>query len=441
LAGEDANGGRQAALSEAPPADAAPVGASGRLVALDFIRGVAVLGILFANIVAFSHPHLAYDWPRALPNALEPADKAVWLAQYLLIDGKMRGLFALLFGAGLVLFAERARARGAWLQLRRLFWLALFGLAHFFLLFWGDILFLYAISGVAALLFLGLSARRLLALGIVWHVCGGLFLAAAHWAPADAELNAASRPELHAYADTLAAWWQDKENEARAETKIFREGSYGDQVAFVAEKRAPLLRQYPTLALIETIPLMLIGMALYRFGLFAGRSPPGEDEAEDWPDPRAMRGWAWAGVIAGIALTLPLGLWAMMTDFPPFLTEFVFNGAPHVLRLPMILGLAVLLAAWAPHAAHGWLGERLIAAGRMAFSNYVGTSILMMLVFRGWAGGLFGQLDRVELLVAVALGWAVMLRWSKPWLARYRYGPLEWCWRCLSYWQRFPLRR
>ena len=77
----------------------------------------------------------------------------------------------------------------------------------------------------------------------------------------------------------------------------------------------------------------------------------------------------------------------------------------------------------------------------MAFSNYLLGSILFMLVFQGWAGGLFHRFHRPGLLLFVLLGWGLMLVWSKPWLARFRYGPLEWCWRCLTYWTIFPLRR
>jgi uncharacterized protein len=77
----------------------------------------------------------------------------------------------------------------------------------------------------------------------------------------------------------------------------------------------------------------------------------------------------------------------------------------------------------------------------MALSNYVGTSLVMVLVFQGWAGGLYGTMHRAELLVVVLLGWALMLTFSRAWLARYRQGPLEWLWRCLTYWQCFPLRR
>jgi uncharacterized protein len=140
-------------------------------------------------------------------------------------------------------------------------------------------------------------------------------------------------------------------------------------------------------------------------------------------------------------LTLPLGLWAYLADFPLFLTVFVFIGASPLPRLAAILGLLALLSLWAPRAATTWLGERLVAAGRVAFSNYIGTSMVMAPIFYGWGLGLFGQFGRVELFGFVLFGWALMLAWSKPWLERYRYGPLEWLWRCLTYWRLFPLRR
>src|SRR5690606_37830304 len=122
---------RDALLRSGTPDE--PVGRDQRIVALDFIRGIAVLGILFPNIVAHGDAILSYFWPPNLPGGASEADKAFWLFQLVLIDGKFRGLFTLLFGAGMMLFMERAWARGAtrWLQARRLAWLALFGLIHF----------------------------------------------------------------------------------------------------------------------------------------------------------------------------------------------------------------------------------------------------------------------------------------------------------------------
>ena len=116
----------------------APVSASSgaRIASLDFIRGIAVMGILAANIVAFGQPTTAYMWPDGFLVPPNDPDHVMWAMQFVLVDGKMRGLFTLLFGAGMYLFMEKAWAKGAgrWLQARRLFWLLLFGTVHFFLI-------------------------------------------------------------------------------------------------------------------------------------------------------------------------------------------------------------------------------------------------------------------------------------------------------------------
>jgi uncharacterized protein len=179
----------------------------------------------------------------------------------------------------------------------------------------------------------------------------------------------------------------------------------------------------------ETLPLMLLGMALYRMGFFSG----GIERA------RMLR-WGWAGLIGGGLVHLAIGLVMRADGFSYYGTLAAFVGWSPLPRLFMVLGMAALLVAYAPSAT-GWLGERVRAAGRAAFTNYLGTSILMMFVFQGWALGLFGELNRPQLYIVVALAWVVMLAWSKPWLERYRYGPLEWLWRCLTYRRVFPLKR
>jgi uncharacterized protein len=179
----------------------------------------------------------------------------------------------------------------------------------------------------------------------------------------------------------------------------------------------------------ETLPLMLLGMALYRMGLFEGGF-----------DPRRQRLWGWAGLAVGAVLTLLVALWARGTGLTYYATLAAFSGWSHFPRLLMTLGLAALLTLYGPRAT-GWLGTRVSAAGRAAFTNYLGTSLVMMLVFHGWAGGLFGELTRGELYLVMLAAWGLMLAWSKPWLERFRYGPLEWLWRCLTYGRRFALRR
>ena len=206
-------------------------------------------------------------------------------------------------------------------------------------------------------------------------------------------------------------------------------GNYGDYVShnFAEHLADPFGNLF--LMIFETVPLMLIGMAFYRLGWFG----PGGAA-------RKRRAWGWALFVGGAALNLWMALWVMADGFTYWGTMSALMAFSMLPRLPMIVGLCLLLALYGNHA-HGWLSERLSAAGRVAFTNYIGTSVLMMLIFHPWAGGLWGELTRPELYLVVALGWAVMLLWSKPWLERFRYGPLEWLWRCLTYWRVFPIRR
>ena len=419
---------------EAAPAERAPVARGDRIVTLDFIRGIAVLGIVFANIAAFGQTMMAYIWPSALAETPTVSDKLFWLVQFVLVDGKMRGLFTLLFGAGMMLFMERAWARGAsrWLQARRLAWLFLFGALHFLLLWHGDILHLYAISGLILIGTLKWKPKTKLITGIVAYAVGSLLMtaqmgggyAASTYPEVAAKLNPEQRKEvLGAEAKTLQT------NAKRI--KLYRDGSYLDVTRHMATNKAGEgVAQALFLSVIETMPLMLIGMALYQMGLFSGGM-----------NPQRMRRWGWIGVIGGTALTLALGLWAYRADFPFFQTLFVFVGASPLPRLAVVLGLAALLTLWAPRATASALGQRFVAAGRMAFTNYIATSLLLVPVFNGWGLGLFGQFGRLELFGFVLAVWAAMLLWSKPWLERYRYGPLEWLWRCLTYGKMFPLKR
>lgn len=408
----------------------APIGRGERILALDLIRGLAVLGILLANVTAFGHADLAYYWPPALPGGDTLADRAVWLVQFVLVDGKFRGLFTLLFGAGLVLFVERTGGenRALALQARRLLWLALIGLAHFTLLFHGDILFSYACGGIFALLAWQLSAARLLTIGAIWTLLGATMQLLGYVTPAmnEAGLDAGSS-EAGVY---FRQYWQEQLLHDSLQGQLLAHGSYWEILRYRVAEESDLLAGYFSYAFFETIPLMLLGMGLYRSGVLTGR-----DMGAGW------RRAAWAGVAAGLALNLAAGLLVWSRGFPPFLSMATFFGFAGIANLPLLLGAAVLLARWAARPHEGWLAERLMLAGRMALSNYVGTSLVMVLLFHGWAGGLFGTLHRAELLLVVLLGWALMLQFSRAWLGRFSQGPLEWLWRCLTYWRRFPLKR
>lgn len=411
----------------------APTAVSERIDTLDFIRGLAVMGILAANIVAFGQPMDAYMYPAAFQT--DPGDPGgwMWITQFILIDGKMRGLFTLLFGAGIYLFMEKAWARGAtrWLQAWRLAILMVFGMIHFFFIWPGDILFYYALFGFAVLGCLRWSVRTQLVAGLVGYILGVLLMGGSltvPWLIADTPFGQSS-PEIAEQRDDMIAEIDNTLAHGEVPNAAIASGDYGALVTHRLTEQwyEPLANAM--LFGFESLPLMLIGVALYRLGFFSGAFPRA-----------TLLRWGWIGVILGGLAHLGIGLAVKAYGFSYYATLAGFVGWSTLPRLWMVLGLAALLVAYAPSAT-GWLGERVRAAGRAAFTNYLGTSVAMMFVFHGWALGLFGELNRPQLYIVVVLAWVGMLAWSKPWLDRHYYGPLEWLWRCLTYRTVFPLKK
>jgi len=401
--------------------------AGGRLAALDVLRGVAVLGILAVNIAGFAGPRLATVTP-AWNGPAPWWDEAAFAFVFLVFEGKMRALFSILFGASMLLFveaAERWGEDGDLLQLRRLGWLLGFGYLHYLLLWWGDILFDYAVAGFLALLLRRLSVRGLLIVAAVvflgWHGWG----MADGWAGVLAEehvrlgmAGAGEQAMVQAQAAADLARMQADAANARL--------GFGAAVAerWAREPAWPLSVTFYTLG--ETLPLMLLGMALLRGGFFAAT----------WPR-RRLRAMAWGGIGLGGGLTMGLLALVWARHFPPMAMAQVlayWGAVPHVL---MALGYAAALTLAMPGLLASRLGARLAAAGRMAFTNYLATTAAMTFLFYGWGLGWFGLSPALQLPV-VAGWWLVMLAWSAPWLARFRQGPLEWLWRSLTEWRVMP---
>ena len=407
-----------------------PSGAE-RLAALDLIRGIAVLGILAVNIAGFAGPISATFSPN-LPGPGTAADVAAFLVTFVVFEGKLRGLFSLLFGASLLLFVRRAEAGGRGggaLQMRRLGWLGLFGYLHYLLLWWGDILFVYAICGIVALALRGMAVRNQVTLALmiftVWHGAGAIDAGIAASREAAVLRGTASVAVAKAYRAEHAAMARGTARELAG----YRTG-YTAQVRAKAAD-APWWPVKLALNNIgEILPLMLLGMALLRTGFFAGA----------WPG-RTLRRTAIWGIGAGGALTAILALWLWRSDFPPDAMRgaaYLFSAFP---RLAIVVGFAAALMLAAPALLTTRIGVRLRAAGRMAFSNYLGTSLVMCAIFYGWGLGLIGHVPRAAQPLFVLGGWVTMLAWSKPWLACFRQGPLEWLWRSLTEGRALPLRR
>ena len=374
---------------------------------LDIVRGVAVIGILVVNIGDFAMPSAARLDPTAW-GGTDPVNLALWALNWVAFDNKMRGLFSLLFGASLLLVADRARASGrnVWaVQGPRLAVLLALGAAHYVLLWDGDILMLYALVGLIALPYSrqdqhrlsGAAVTTLLLAGVLMALSGAASMreAARLGGPAIAVRQQASIKQDRA---TAALPWDDRIRERARE--------------LVGTEPANLLFSAP-----DTLGLMLLGMVLLRAGLLTGR----------WTSGRA---WAWArraALVGGLPLC-GLAAWLRMSGFPQGQDQLAYFALAYPFNIALTVAWAAGLSAWAS-AATGWLARALEATGRAAFTNYIATSLVMTTLFYGYGGGLYGRVDRAEGWLIVLAAAALMLAWSRPWLARYRFGPLEWVWR------------
>jgi uncharacterized protein len=408
-------------------------GVTGRIASLDVIRGVAVMGIFSVNVIGFSMPFQAYLNPAAY-GGTTGASLAVWAANFVLIDGKMRGLFTLLFGASMLLVAQRAQACGrsaALTHYSRMAWLLAFGCLHYYLVWTGDILTLYAIVGMIAYLFHPLPARVLMALGLGF-LCLDMLMGANFWVEFVRLEQLGTAPGATARA---AAAYRG----SVGFISPLSPGELHDSISLYRSGFATLLHDRVTEGLTgpldqiqfgwaEALGAMFVGMAGLKSGFLGGT----------WRKRTYVLGAA-AGIGTGMVGYVLLAWRSWASGFDPIVVfaDFFVLMAPF--RVAMMLGYAALIILLA--AKGGPVAGRVAAVGRSAFTNYLGTSLIAAGLFFGWGLGLFGRLDRFQSWLVVPLVWGIMLAWSTPWLRRWRYGPFEWAWRSLSRWHLQPMRR
>ncbi|XHS02811.1 hypothetical protein ACFB49_44320 [Sphingomonas sp. DBB INV C78] len=388
---------------------------SPRLITLDGLRGLAVMGILLMNIAGFALPDAAYFNPLAYGPG-DPADLLLWVGEFVLVDGKMRALFSLLFGASLLLVLDRARAAGEDSErahFRRMGWLLFFGLVHFYLIWHGDILVLYAVIGCAAWFFSEASTRNLLRWGIALIAL-------------QAVIHGAAFAGTLAAGQGSAAWQAVQEDfgipsaSAIARDLALHRGSYAGLVWHRVSESGLMPFTQIFLFGAETLGFMLLGMAGLRSGFLTGQ----------WDLARYRRCLA-----IGYGIGLPLSLLLAGACWWSGFDAWMMFAAALPLGVParpfLLLGHVALGLLWLTGGTSS-LRHRVAAAGRAAFTNYLGASLLMTGLFYGYGAGLFGKVDRFGLLAIVVAIWALMLLWSPFWLDRCRYGPLEWLWRSLA---------
>lgn len=405
-----------------------------RHLTMDAVRGFAVLGILLMNIVGMGLPSYAYVSP-AYAGGDSGANLVAWALAYVLVDGKMRALFTLLFGASLLLIADGARGQApgpAGTHYRRMFWLLLFGLIHAWAIWFGDILVTYAIAGSLAFLLRDQQPRRLIGVGVVilgllmaWSLMGHF-----HFAQMRALAEApGAAPEL------VKAWQAAQAELAPAAEAATREiAGYRGGFIDAFHARLPMLQFFygyllPTVFIWEALGFMCVGMALFRLGFFTG----------GWTTAVYAR-LAAVLIPVGIVFGAPLAAKLWMVRWHP-VTTLATDALAIPIHLVMGIGYAAAVIAVVKSGALNGLVQRLAAAGRMAFTNYLGASLITTSLFYGYGFGLFARFERAELYLVVLAVWIVQLAASKPWLERFNYGPFEWAWRSLVKWQPQPMRR
>jgi uncharacterized protein len=401
-----------------------PVTEKERIVSIDVLRGFALLGILPMNIQYFSMIGAAYWNPTAYGN-LTAANYWVWLLSHVLADEKFMAIFSMLFGAGILLMTSRIEATGkpsALLHYRRMGWLILFGLAHAYLLWSGDILVSYGMCGLLVYLCRKLRPGTLLVLGLLTIGVASASLTSygawlRQWPPAQVEV---AREQL----------WMPTTSQAAKEIAAYG-GDWMAQMKF----RVPNSLQMETVFFLtftfwRATGLMLAGMALFKLGVFSAKQPAS---------------LYWTMIAVAVCIGIPITLYGTHRDFSAgwdFRFSF-FYGAQFNYWASLVVSL-------------GWVGamvlacrsamllpftRRLAAVGRMAFTNYILHTVICTTIFYGHGFGLFGKVERVSQFAIVLAIWSVQLVVSPVWLKYFLFGPLEWLWRCLTYLQWEPLRR
>lgn len=396
-----------------------PVAPKDRTRSLDAMRGLAVLGILAVNIVAFAFPFGVYMDAGLSPQPMEGAGTYWTWVSDTFFHSKFITLFTMLFGASVFMVGGERRdpVRGPLIR-RRLLWLIVIALIHGLLFWWGDVLLLYAVTGLLALLCRSMSGRRLIVIGlgvtVLLALLGALGALAMNFAP----------PEVQASVAQQKATMGGTPESIAASVEAYRSGWTGMlQENFTAWVQ---LQTASAFFIIPTLALMLLGMGLFKTGFMAGRAPTGL---------YLLLILLGAGLLAATGWYGWQEAWAAEGEGPMGGLSQALNAFAFVITLAY-MSLMILLAT---------RGPKIMAAvfepvGRMAFTNYLTQSIIMTTIFtQPWGPRMIGQVGWETLPLLVAGVWAAQLVWSPLWLSVFRMGPLEWVWRCLTYGRMVPL--
>ena len=431
-----------------------PVAQADRIQTIDILRGVALLGILLMNIPYFA---LADNFFEGLLN--NPTSINFWTNAFItiLFEGKMRALFSMIFGVGIILFMARKEREGqsaTGLFFRRMGWLVLFGLIDSHVLLWfGDILYSYGIIGMIAFWFRKMKPGYL-ALGVPLVAIIGFALITVFFhqdvrnkrlAFLAVQTAQQKGQPLTTIQQQAVKDWQAMEktffpNPAQAEEhkRLMKSDDYLTVASRYRQESIDFQTKYLPLTIWDPLTLMLLGMALYKWGFITGQ----------WSRRRY-----WQTMLLGYGLGLPLVTFSFYFGFKNFPTQAAFlsyleqypviwiNLIYPFQRILLVMAHASLVILLIQSGSVQGLLNRLGAVGQMAFTNYVMHTVICSLVFFGYGLNQYDEWQFYQLYFLVAAIWVLQLIVSPIWLRHFQFGPLEWAWRSLTYWKRQPMRR
>ena len=402
----------------AEPATAGPASPWERIQVVDMLRGFALFGILLVNMALFKVP-VSFEHLSATSLVNVP-DRLAALAIELLADGKFFTLFSFLFGLGFSIQMIRARRRAGRFvgrYVRRLLVLLVIGLAHVTLIWFGDILVTYALLGLLLVLFRNRSPRALLIWAAALLTSMTLLAVAAMIFVESGRADPAGGTAIERAETQLLA--SDGEDVERL-TAVYDNGSYRDTLVERVSNPAGLV----FVMVVQGVPVL----AMLLLGLYAGKRGILEDVPAHLTLLRRVRLW-------GLALGLPLSALMVLAQaklglFSALAVQFLnFSLAAPILSM----GFAATFVLLAQREKWRVRLAPLGAAGRMALTNYLLQSLICTTLFYGYGFGLYGKVGAAVGLLLTVIIFAAQVAWSAWWLSHFRFGPVEWLWRTLTY--------
>lgn len=423
-----------------------PIESSKRLHSLDILRGVAILAIFVINIEIFAQPVDKLMNPTIGKN-FSGLNYYIWLIKEILFFGKFWTIFAMLFGAGAYLLITRAEKKGnaagiADIYYRRLFWLIFFGLIHAYFIWDGDVLYFYAMTGLFLYPLRKLSVQgMLIAFAIIFIIYTIKPFreyrhdVALHKQIMEINQIEATGQKLTDEQQSALDEWKMKEDlnvpsqeTLQKEIEIMTKGTYYEIIKFnkVGTQERHMIWFYDK-GFLRTLLKMILGMALMKSGILIAQSKN-----------KTYLFMAAAGYIFGLSLVILRIQYLLEHNFS-ILSRDLSRTVWEIDELAVALGHIGIICLFCKLNILNWLKKSLAAVGRMAFTNYIMQSLIGTFIFYSYGFGLFGTMDRTEQLWIVGALWLVQLIVSPIWLKFFQFGPVEWLWRSLTYWQRQPI--